>query len=156
MRRQTQLTLVVALTLLALTRSGLAQKSVGHTKDSLATVKKNIKAKKAILVDVREKREWKAGHLSVAHLLPLTQLRRNNEQNRKKLESFKKLAKGKIIYCHCKSGGRVLLAAPILRRAGLEVRPLKSGYSSLLKAGFEKAKPKKSKEKKKKETSKSN
>ena len=45
-----------------------------HTKDSLETVKKNQEAKKAILVDVREKKEWDDGHLRDAVLLPLSEI----------------------------------------------------------------------------------
>ena len=45
-----------------------------HTKDSLEVVKKRIKEKKAILIDVREQREWDAGHLKKAQLVPLSKL----------------------------------------------------------------------------------
>ncbi len=103
-----------------------------HTKDSLDTVKANLKAKKAVLIDVRERDEWKAGHLKAAQLVPLSELKRGKGTDR--------LDKKKIIYCHCRSGGRVLVAARLLKKGGYDVRPLKSGYTALLKAGFEKAK----------------
>ncbi len=45
-----------------------------HTKDSLATIKKSTEAKDAILVDVRELDEWKAGHVTGATFLPLSAL----------------------------------------------------------------------------------
>jgi len=48
------------------------------------------------------------------------------------------LPQEKIIYGHCRSGSRVLVAAPILRKMGYDVRPLKAGYTDLLKAGFSK------------------
>ena len=44
-----------------------------------------------------------------------------------------------IVYCHCRSGGRALTAAEILRKQGFEVRPLKQGYDELTKNGFAKA-----------------
>ena len=50
------------------------------------------------------------------------------------------LPKGKPVYCHCRSGGRVLAVSKILRAKGYEIRPLKSGYSDLVIAGFRKAK----------------
>jgi len=50
-----------------------------HTKDSLETVKKNLKEKKAVLLDVREQREWDAGHLQQALLVPLSKLRSGTE-----------------------------------------------------------------------------
>ena len=39
-----------------------------------------------------------------------------------------------------KAAKRVLAATPILRAMKFDVRPLKAGYSTLVKAGFEKAK----------------
>lgn len=37
-----------------------------HTKDSLQTIKENIAAKKAVLVDVRDREEWNMGHVEGA------------------------------------------------------------------------------------------
>ncbi|HIA20390.1 MAG TPA: rhodanese-like domain-containing protein [Planctomycetaceae bacterium] len=102
-----------------------------HTKDSLETVKKRIKEKKAVLIDVREQNEWDAGHLKGARLIPLTRIRQGVKE--------KTLPKDKIIYCHCRSGGRVLIATSILKPLGYDIRPLKQGYQQLLAAGFEKA-----------------
>ncbi len=107
-----------------------------HTKDSLATVKKNVKAKKAILIDVREKSEWDAGHIKSAKLVSLSKL----NALPKGTKSIKDLPKDKIIYCHCRSGKRVLTAAPILKKMGYDIRPLTAGYSTLVSNGFEKAK----------------
>ena len=45
-----------------------------HTKDSLKVVKENVDSKKAVLVDVREKSEWNAGHLEGAIPLPMSEL----------------------------------------------------------------------------------
>lgn len=112
-----------------------AQETPTHTKDSLDTVKENVKAGKAIVVDVREQSEWDAGHLKGAILLP---------QSKLKVESLlaelvKKLPKDKIIYTHCKAGGRALACGDILKKQGFDVRPLKPGYQDLIGAGFEKA-----------------
>ena len=111
-----------------------------HTKDTLTTVKEKLAKGKAVLVDVREKFEWEDGHLKAAVLVPLSELRegRNNKEFAKALE--KKLPGNKIIYCHCRSGGRVLAAAPILRALKYDVRPLKVGYRTLVESGFKKAK----------------
>ena len=57
-------------------------------------------------------------------------------------ELAKKLPKGKIVYLHCKSGGRCVTAAELLQKKGYDVRPLKQGYEDLLKEGFEKAEKK--------------
>jgi len=111
-----------------------------HTKDTLTTVKEKLAKGKAVLVDVREKFEWEDGHLKAAVLVPLSELRegRNNKEFAKALA--KKLPGNKIIYCHCRSGGRVLAAAPILRALKYDVRPLKAGYRTLVESGFKKAK----------------
>ncbi len=111
-----------------------------HTKDSIETVKKNLTEKKALLIDVREQREWDAGHLKWASLVPLSKLRTGADQKEFANELAERLPKEKIIYCHCRSGGRVLPASDILRKLGYDIRPLKHGYENLLEAGFPKAK----------------
>ncbi len=106
-----------------------------HTKDTLPTVKKNVEDKKAVLVDVREQSEWDAGHLDGAVFLPLSELK--DGVDKEKLAG--KLPKEKIVYTHCKAGGRCVKAAEVLEKLGYEVRPLKPGYEELLKAGFKQA-----------------
>ncbi len=110
-----------------------------HTKDTLKTVKTNLKDGKATLLDVREKSEWKQGHLKIAKLVPLSDLRSKSD-DAKFLARLKKLApKDKIVYLHCRSGSRVKIAGDVFKKLGYDVRPLKHGYSALLEAGFEKA-----------------
>ncbi|MGE0760248.1 MAG: rhodanese-like domain-containing protein [Pirellulaceae bacterium] len=117
-------------------RRGLAQAAKPeHTRDSVEVVKKNLADGKAVLLDVREESEWRAGRLEQARLFPLSKLR--GAANPKSVT--KELDATKIIYCHCRSGGRVLAAAEILRAEGFDVRPLKQGYEDLLKSGFTKA-----------------
>jgi rhodanese-related sulfurtransferase len=106
-----------------------------HTKDSLETVKERLKDKSAVLVDVREEKEWNEGHIQDAKLVPLSKLK--NEADAEK--ATKDVPKKKIVYCHCAAGVRALTAADILKKQGYDVRPLKSGYNDLLKAGFPKA-----------------
>lgn len=108
----------------------------GHTKDSLDKVKTGLKNKKAILFDVREQAEWDDGHLKHAQLLPLSKLKEGVAS----AELAKLFPKDQTVYIHCGSGKRVLQAAEILHKAGYHVEALKSGYSDLLTAGFEKAK----------------
>jgi phage shock protein E len=104
-----------------------------HTTDSLATVKGALLAQKAVLIDVREQQEWNQGHLRDAKLLPLSNLKKESSAGREILP------KDKAIYLHCRSGGRCLQAAEILRKEGYDVRALKEGYMDLLQAGFPKA-----------------
>ncbi len=120
---------VLVVGLLGLTALAMAAE---HTKDSLDTVKKAVADDKAVLLDVREKSEWDDGHLKDAKLLPLSVLNAGA-----KAEDVAKIApKDKIIYCHCRSGVRSLKAADELKKLGYDVRPLKAGYTDLLKTGF--------------------
>jgi rhodanese-related sulfurtransferase len=107
-----------------------------HTTDTPEQVKKAIAEKKAVLIDVREPREWQAGHLKDAELLPLSKLKKGVAKE----EVEKVIPKGKIAYLHCKAGGRCLIAADILQKQGYDVRALKEGYDDLIQAGFPKAK----------------
>ena len=107
-----------------------------HTKDSLETVKKNVKEGKAVIVDVREQDEWDAGHLAGAILMPSSKLKVEKDL----AELVKKLDKDTVIYTHCRAGRRAAACGEILRKQGFDVRALKPGYEELIKAGFEKAK----------------
>jgi phage shock protein E len=109
---------------------------IEHTKVPLETVKQEVQAKKAVLVDVREKREWDRGHIAGAVFLPLSDLQEGVDPQR----LARILPKDKIIYAHCARGGRCLRAADLLQKNGYQIRPLKPGYNDLLQAGFEKAK----------------
>jgi rhodanese-related sulfurtransferase len=112
-----------------------AASAADHTNDTPAEVRKAVEEKSAVLIDVREQKEWDAGRLRHADLLPLSAIRKGVPDD----ELQKKLPKGKVVYLHCKSGGRCLLAADELKKKGYDVRPLKEGYEDLLKAGFPKA-----------------
>jgi rhodanese-related sulfurtransferase/ubiquinone/menaquinone biosynthesis C-methylase UbiE len=115
-----------------------AEKPIAHTDDSLEVVKERLAKGEALLLDVREQDEWDAGHLAQATLVPLSVLREKGTSKEFADELAGELPK-KVLYCHCRSGGRVLAAAPILKRLGYDIRPLKAGYDDLLKAGFPKA-----------------
>src|SRR6476620_6891123 len=116
-------------------RWAFCQDPAVHTKDPLDTVKANVKEGKALIVDVREQREWDAGHLKGAILVPMSKLNKDEQLP----ELLKLLPKDKIIYTHCKAGGRALMGGDILKAQGYDVRPLKPGFDDLLQAGFEKA-----------------
>ena len=100
----------------------LAEEPLTHTKDSLATVKENVKAGKAVIVDVREQEEWDAGHLKGAILMPQSKLKVEAEA----AELAKKLDKSKVIYTHCGAGRRALVCGEILKKQGFDVRPAQS------------------------------
>jgi rhodanese-related sulfurtransferase len=127
--------LVAAFALTALAQDDKKEK-VQHTKDSLDTVKKNVAEGKAVIVDVREQSEWDEGHLQGAILMPSSKLKVETDL----ADLVKKLDKNKIVYTHCRAGGRAATCAAILKKQGFDVRALKPGYKDLIEAGFEKAK----------------
>jgi len=105
------------------------------TYDPLPTVQENITTHKAVLVDVREPKEWKEGHVEGAISLPLSSLKKGGDIT----TIEKEVHKDKIVYTHCVMGVRALKAANILEKLGYNVRPLKAGYTDLVNAGFNKA-----------------
>ena len=102
----------------------------------LDTVKQRLASKEAVLSDVRELNEWNEGHLEVAKLVPLSDIR----YPQKRKNAMKDLSKKEMIYCHCRSGKRVLIATHYLTEDGYDIRPLSAGYKDLLSEGFENAK----------------
>lgn len=108
----------------------------GHTVDSLQDVQSGLKNGTAVLIDVREQAEWDAGHLQDATLVPLSELKHLADDKSKLAE---KLPKDKIVYTHCKKGGRAAIAAQVLEEKGFDIRPLSFGFETLLKEGFQRA-----------------
>lgn len=104
------------------------------TKEPLSKVKENVEAEKGVLVDVREKKEWDAGHVEGAVFLPLSAV----EDGLSK-EELKKLPKDKVLYVHCVVGKRAVTAGNAFEKHGFKVRPIKPGYKELVAAGFPKA-----------------
>jgi phage shock protein E len=127
---------LAALAGLLINGQAVAQQPLTHTKESLADVKKNVEAGKAVIVDVREPSETDAGYVKGAILLPQSKLKVESEL----AALLKTLPKDKVIYTHCRAGGRALTCGDILKKQGYDVRPLKPGYAQLIEAGFEKAK----------------
>ncbi len=83
------------------------------------------------MFDVREPNEWEAGHLTLAHLVPLSELKAGAAVDHDK---------AKKTYIHCRSGKRVMTARPLLEAMGFsDVTDLREGFDALAQAGFERA-----------------
>lgn len=108
--------------------------AAGLTKESLSEIKENLDEEKAVLVDVREKREWDNGHIDGALFFPLSRLQYGITD-----EDLKRLPKDKTLYVHCVVGQRAVRAGNILERYGYKVRPIKPGYREMISAGFPKS-----------------
>ena len=145
--RHTQILMVVAVVVLVTTalRPGYTNDAKempmftesGHTVDDLELVKSRVEMKQAVLLDVREEDEWEDGHLKAARLVPLSRVKDGEIQ-----EALVMLfPKDRPIYLHCRSGGRVLKCASVLKAKGYDLRPLKAGFEQLAEFGFETVEP---------------
>ena len=114
---------------------GLTAAAAEHTTDSLAEIKRAVEEGKAVLVDVREKKEWDEGHIKGAIFLPLSAI-----EDGLTAAELKPLPKDKIIYVHCVVGKRALAAGEALETQKYKIRVMKPGYQEMVLAGFPKAK----------------
>lgn len=109
-----------------------------HTDAPLSTVKKLVEDEKAVLLDVREHKEWVRGHVRGAIHVPLSELKTRGSDEAYLAELAARLPKDKTIYVHCASGVRCLLACDILDELdGFEFHALKPGYKDLVASGLE-------------------
>jgi rhodanese-related sulfurtransferase len=132
------MSLVYAIAVASLLSANSPRANIEFTKDSLATIKQNVDAGKAALVDVRSIEEWNKGHIDGSIFLPVTSLRKGGDPK----ALAKTLPKKKILYTFCVVGMRAKTAAYELGKHGYTVRAVKPGYEDLLKAGFKKGKQK--------------
>mmetsp|Transcript_7818 Transcript_7818/g.8947 ORF Transcript_7818/g.8947 Transcript_7818/m.8947 type:complete len:141 (+) Transcript_7818:44-466(+) len=95
----------------------------------LKALHNELNAGTAQLFDVREPDESAAGRLVQAKLVPLSELGSGQVPPHDKTM---------LTYLHCRSGKRVMSAAPILESQGFEhVVPLNEGFVQLAELGFE-------------------
>ena len=74
----------------------------------------------ALVIDVREKSEWDAGHVPGATHVPYEQLR----------ERARELPNGRPVITYCASGVRSSLAASILESEGRDVANVRGGFTA--------------------------
>lgn len=82
-----------------------------------------LQEKLAILVDIREKDEWDHDHISIAKHYPLSKLL----QGPAPLE----FEKAQVVFLHCKSGGRTLIAQKHLSSTLNNIEPLLVKFEEL-------------------------
>jgi rhodanese-related sulfurtransferase len=80
----------------------------------------------AVILDVRERHEWKAGHAPGSQNIPLSSLRASTSE----------LAQERRYIAVCRSGSRSRSATAQLRAAGIEAVNLKGGMASWRRAGL--------------------
>lgn len=84
------------------------------------------KQRDVVILDVRERHEWKAGHAPGSKNIPLSTLRARTVD----------LARNRRYIAVCRSGSRSRGATAQLRDAGLDVVNLKGGMHSWKRAGL--------------------
>ena len=80
----------------------------------------------AVLLDVRDKHEWQAGHVPKARHIPLAQLAQRHRE----------LPAGRTIITVCRSGMRSAQAARLLTGQGWQVANLSGGMHAWARAGL--------------------
>lgn len=90
----------------------------------LKKVREELNKQQAILLDVREQKEWDNGHLTHAQHVPITELSKGHIPD---------LPSDCPIYTHCQKGGRAEKAAEILKHHYPHVTPLKYPFEQLKK-----------------------
>lgn len=110
-----------------------------HTEESIEDMKKRVAAGEAVMVDVREPREWAGGYIDGAVLLSMSEVNQSREKDAFEKLVENKLPKNKILYVHCAKGGRALGAARWFHELGYDARPVKPGFEQLADGGVGKA-----------------
>lgn len=99
--------------------------------EPIGSVLEQARAGKAVLVDVRTGADWAKGHLPGALTLPIASL---EDPGRVKLSQ---VYFGKVVYVYGARGGEAQKAAVLMRKRGVDVRPLSDGFAGLAEAaGF--------------------
>lgn len=80
----------------------------------------------ALLLDVREAAEWRAGHAPAARHIPLGELD----------DHLGELPQDQAVVVVCRSGGRSARATTVLTRSGFEALNLKGGMMAWASAGL--------------------
>ena len=83
-------------------------------------------AREIVILDVRERHEWKAGHAPGSKNIPLSKLHARTDE----------LAADRRYVAVCRSGSRSRSAVSHLRAAGLDAVNLKGGMSAWSRAGL--------------------
>ncbi|MEV4256228.1 rhodanese-like domain-containing protein [Spirillospora sp. NPDC049652] len=102
--------------------------SSGGGRISARQARQRVAAGEAVLLDVREAGEWKAGHAPGALHLPLSRLAAGAQ--------LPAAARDKPVVAICRSGGRSRQAAQILAGRGVDVVDVTGGMSAWAREGL--------------------
>lgn len=99
-----------------------------------AQVTKSVDDGTALIVDVREQKDFKEGHLKSSSNLPISAIR-----SKEFPADFSK-TKTTYLYCGCPEGKGAFEASKIMNAEGYNTIPIKANYKELLGDGYEQAK----------------
>lgn len=111
-----------------------AEEAVEAVQPSVAEVAKNVQAGSAVIVDVREQKDFAEGHLKASSNLPISAIRTKEFP-----VEFSK-TKTAYLYCGCPAGKSAFEASKIMNAEGYHTVPLKANFKELLNDGYEQAK----------------
>ncbi|MFI8092410.1 rhodanese-like domain-containing protein [Streptomyces sp. NPDC086080] len=100
----------------------------GPARITAAEAHRRVSAGEAVLIDVRERPEWDAGHAGDAVHLPLSRLTPDTPLPRK--------AAGRPLITICRSGNRSRRAAKVLAARGADVVDVRGGMTAWAAAGL--------------------
>ena len=106
--------------------SGLLRRLFGSRPGATPEQARDLQRQGAVLVDVREDGEWRAGHAPGARHIPLSRLP----------SRIASLPPRRTVVTICRSGHRSARAAMLLAREGREVASLTGGMRAWVRAGL--------------------
>ncbi|HTT55138.1 MAG TPA: rhodanese-like domain-containing protein [Streptosporangiaceae bacterium] len=106
--------------------TGWARRLFPHRARATAEQARELQQRGAILLDVREDAEWRAGHAPGARHIPLRGLPAR----------LSDLPRGRTVVTVCRSGHRSAQASALLARDGREVINLSGGMRAWARAGL--------------------
>jgi phage shock protein E len=100
--------------------------------DELKIALNEISATQAMLLDVREQKEWDEKHFAQAKLVPTTKIKDLPPDARE----IPNVSKAKRVYVHCAKGGRAKQVSKLMCDMGYDAVPLVCAFDHMAKLGF--------------------
>lgn len=100
--------------------------------DELKTALSDVNAARALLLDVREQKEWDEKHLAQAKLVPTTVIKELPPA----ASEIPGVPKTQRVYVHCAKGARAKQVAALMSDMGYDAVPLVCAFDHLAKIGF--------------------
>ncbi len=100
--------------------------------EELKTALGEVNSASALLLDVREQKEWGEKHFAHAKLVPTTVIKELPPDARE----IPGVSKAKRVYVHCAKGGRAKQVSALMCNMGYDAVPLVCAFDHMAKQGF--------------------